>query len=263
MIHIPGTHTHTRTHSDLSGISFYVAQIIFKHNGVFMAIFPIALSATCVQQQPQQQHDEHELCLEYFRTRLHTCSTCCCRCPRQFRGVRLKCRSSVAPAVAPLAPSAPLRRVYSVASQSHFAIVASVAASVVVDSSVLCLGSAFVFGFAFSHEANAARASSIARHGTAQWVRRQRSRNLKFSEYRNRNRSLLCLPLSLSQSQSGSVCFSDNESERPSGGNSFYAALCVCAALLLLLFRLTLCVVLCLLLLLLFLHLRHTQNCQN
>lgn len=170
------------------------------------------------------------MCLEYFRTRLHTCSTCCCRCPRQFRGVRLKCRSSVAPAVAPLAPSAPLRRVYSVASQSHFAIVASVAASVVVDSSVLCLGSAFVFGFAFSHEANAARASSIARHGTAQWVRRQRSRNLKFSEYRNRNRSLLCLPLSLSlsQSQSGSVCFSDNESERPSGGNSFCAALCVC-----------------------------------
>lgn len=218
------------------------------------------MSATCVQQQ--QQHDEHELCLEYFRTRLHTCSTCCCRCPRQFRGVRLKCRSSVAPAVPPLAPSAPLRRVYSVASQSHFAIVASVAASVVVDSSVLCLDSAFVFGFAFSHEANAARASSIARHGTAQWVRRQRSRNLKFSEYRNRNRSLLCLPLSQSQ-QSGSVCFSDNESERPSGGNSFCAALCVCAALLLLLFRLTLCVVLCLLLLLLFLHLRHTQNCQN
>lgn len=129
----------------------------------------------------------------------------------------------------PLAPSAPLRRVYSVASQSHFAIVASVAASVVVDSSVLCLGSAFVFGFAFSHEANAARASSIARHGTAQRVRRQRSRNLKFSEYRNRNRSLLCLPLSLSlsQSQSGSVCFSDNESERPSGGNSFCAAFCV------------------------------------
>lgn len=207
------------------------------------------------------------MCLEYFRTRLHTCSTCCCRCPRQFRGVRLKCRSSVAPAVPPLAPSAPLRRVYSVASQSHFAIVASVAASVVVDSSVLCLGLAFVFGFAFSHEANAARASSIARHGTAQWVRRQRSRNLKFSEYRNRNRSLLCLPLSLSlslsQSQSGSVCFSDNESERPSGGNSFCAALFVCTVLLLLLFRLTLCVVLCLLLLLLFLHLRHTQNCQN
>lgn len=263
MIHIPGTHTHT--HSDLSGISFYVAQIIFKHNGVFMAIFPIALSATCVQQQ-QQQHDEHELCLEYFRTRLHTCSTCCCRCPRQFRGVRLKCRSSVAPAVAPLAPSAPLRRVYSVASQSHFAIVASVAASVVVDSSVLCLGSAFVFGFAFSHEANAARASSIARHGTAQWPRRKRSRNLKFSEYRNRNRSLLCLPLSLSlslsQSQSGSVCFSDNESERPSGGNSFCAALCVCCVVIVIQANVV-CVVLCLLLLLLFLHLRHTQNCQN
>lgn len=197
------------------------------------------------------------MCLEYFRTRLHTCSTCCCRCPRQFRGVRLKCRSSVAPAVAPLAPSAPLRRVYSVASQSHFAIVASVAASVVVDSSVLCLGSAFVFGFAFSHEANAARASSIARHGTAQRVHRQRSRNLKFSEYRNRNRSLLCLPLSLSQSQSGSVYLVITKASAQAAATVF------ALRSVLLLFRLTLCVVLCLLLLLLFLHLRHTQNCQN
>lgn len=58
------THTHTLTYL------FYVAQTIFRHNAVFMAKFPIALSATCVQQQ-QQQQDEHELCLEYFRTRLH------------------------------------------------------------------------------------------------------------------------------------------------------------------------------------------------
>lgn len=46
MIHIPSIYTHT--HTALSGISFYVAQTIFKHNGVFMAKFPIALSATCV-----------------------------------------------------------------------------------------------------------------------------------------------------------------------------------------------------------------------
>lgn len=148
------------------------------------------------------------------------------RRPTQVPKQRCSCFSA---STSPSRSISYLRRVYLVPSQSHLAIVASIAASVVVDvdSSVLCLGSAFVFGFAFSHEANAARASSIARHSTV--GPSQTQSEFEISEFRNSESEspLPSLSLSQSQSQSGSVCLVITKASAQAAATVF-ALRCVC-----------------------------------
>lgn len=146
----------------------------------------------------------------YIFEHVSTCSTCCCCCyPCQCRAARLKCRAGVALFAPPCTPS-----------QSHLALVATrrcpaSAAAAAAAAHCVCrsdISSSFS-ALLFSHEANAARASSTARSvvgifGNSEFRKRHRSRQHHRHRSCRRSRSLSrCLVITKSCAQKAATVF--------------------------------------------------------